>query len=121
MEITKTDWKLFRERLPEWQERYMEKLEKEYIEYLESDEAASTKWWGLRKKIHDDYNCPGVRLDLIKRNVDSDLVRLIMWRVITEDDIDGFSDELIDIVKNNVDCLNKSESQIRSMLDEKSK
>lgn len=120
MEITKADWKLFRERVPEWQERYMDKLEKEYIKYLESDEAASTKWWGLREKIHDDYNCPGVRLDLIKRNVDSDLVRLIMWGVITEDDLDGFSGELTDMVENSVDCLNKSESQIRSMLDEKS-
>ena len=24
--ISKSDWKLFREKLPEWQEKYMEKL-----------------------------------------------------------------------------------------------
>ncbi len=26
MELSKNDWKLFRERLPGWQERYMDKL-----------------------------------------------------------------------------------------------
>jgi hypothetical protein len=36
VEISKSDWKLFRERLPEWQEHYMERLTKEYIEYLKS-------------------------------------------------------------------------------------
>ena len=105
MEITKADWKLFRERLPEWQERYMEKLEKEYIKYLESDEAASTKWWGLREKIWNDYDCPGVQMDLVKKNVDSDLMRLIMWEVITYDDLDGFSDELANKVKGKCGVL----------------
>ena len=107
MEITKADWKLFRERLPEWQERYMEKLEKEYIEYLESDEAASIKWWGLREKIWNDYKCPGVQMDLVKRDADSDLVRLVMWKVITFDDLDGFSDELVDKVKENVEFISR--------------
>jgi len=121
MQVTKADWKLFRERVPEWQERYMEKLEKEYIEYLKLDEVASTKWWGLREKIHDDYNSPGVQMDLMKKNVDSDLVRLVMWGVITIDDLDGFSEELVNMVKDNVEFLNKSGSQMRSMLDEKGK
>ena len=26
VEISKADWKLFRERVPEWQEHYMERL-----------------------------------------------------------------------------------------------
>lgn len=29
VEISKSDWKLYRERVPEWQERYMEGLTKE--------------------------------------------------------------------------------------------
>ena len=32
VDITKSDWKLFRERLPGWQEKYMERLVEEYIE-----------------------------------------------------------------------------------------
>ena len=38
VEISKKDWKLFRERIPEWQEHYMEKLVKEYIELLSSSQ-----------------------------------------------------------------------------------
>ena len=34
MECTKSDWKLFRELIPEWQEAYMERLNKEYISCL---------------------------------------------------------------------------------------
>ena len=31
VEISKADWKMFRERVPEWQEHYMEQLTKKYI------------------------------------------------------------------------------------------
>ena len=34
MEISKSDWKIFREKLPEWQERYMEGLVKDYVDFL---------------------------------------------------------------------------------------
>ena len=34
MDISKKDWKLFREKLPDWQENYMDKLNKQYIELL---------------------------------------------------------------------------------------
>ena len=36
MEISKSDWKLFRARIAEWQENYMERLVKEYIDMLNS-------------------------------------------------------------------------------------
>ena len=32
VEISKVDWRLFRERVPEWQEHYMERLTKKYME-----------------------------------------------------------------------------------------
>lgn len=34
MNISKKDWKLFRERLSDWQENYMEGLVKEYVNFL---------------------------------------------------------------------------------------
>ena len=34
VEISKRDWKLYRERLPKWQEHFMERLTREYIELL---------------------------------------------------------------------------------------
>jgi len=36
MDISKKDWKLFRERLSGWQENYMEGLVKEYANFLKS-------------------------------------------------------------------------------------
>ena len=45
------DWKLYREKLPEWQEAYMEQLIEEYAELLNSDKAASEKFWALDKRI----------------------------------------------------------------------
>ena len=36
MDISKADWKLYRERVPDWQEHYMEKLTEEYVKLLTS-------------------------------------------------------------------------------------
>ena len=44
MEISKTDWKLFCDMLPEWQERYMERLDDEYsklYDYLMNNKEAN--------------------------------------------------------------------------------
>ena len=44
------DWKVFREKLPEWQEAYMERLLEEYAELLAGYEAASEKFWMLENE-----------------------------------------------------------------------
>ena len=98
IEIKKSDWKLFRERLPEWQEKYMEKLVAEYADYLQSDLPASTKFWEMEERIKEDKRRPGVMLSLEKKNVDYDLMRLMKDGAIKEADLDGFSQELIDRV-----------------------
>ncbi|WP_316637037.1 hypothetical protein [uncultured Ruminococcus sp.] len=45
---------MFREKLPEWQEAYLERLIKEYTEQLNSDKAATEKFWALDKRIRAD-------------------------------------------------------------------
>ena len=47
MEISKADWKLFRSRIADWQEAYMERLIKEYVTLLNGEGAASDKFWEL--------------------------------------------------------------------------
>ena len=48
MDISKKDWKLFRERLSDWQENYMKGLVKEYLDFLNDDtKHASEKFWEL--------------------------------------------------------------------------
>ena len=54
MEITERDWKIFRKNIPEWQERYMERLTTEYITLLQSEKTASGKFWELEKRIKKD-------------------------------------------------------------------
>lgn len=102
MVITKKDWKLFMERVPEWQEKYMERLLEEYVAYLESDAPASTKFWELDKKIKSDKRTPGVQLTLEKQDMDFDLARMVKDGVIGFKDLEGFSDEMIDRVRSLV-------------------
>ena len=95
MDISKKDWKLFRERLSEWQEKYMEDLIKEYVNFLNDDtKPASEKFWELEKRIKEDKRHPGVIMELKKSEVIWDIVCLIRLRVITYDDLSEFSDEL---------------------------
>lgn len=98
MEVSKQDWKLYREKLPVWQEAYMEKLIASYVKYLESDELASTKFWELEKKIKRDRKNPGVLIEVKKQDMPIDLIRLIHEGVITVDDLEGFSKELKEVV-----------------------
>lgn len=37
MECSKNDWKLFRTKIAQWQENYMDRLNKEYIELLSGE------------------------------------------------------------------------------------
>ena len=102
VDISKADWRLFRERIGGWQEVYMEKLNKEYIELLSGDESASKKFWALEERIREDKNTPGVRLQLKKSETDWDLVALMREKVITAADLDGFSEELKEYVLSRV-------------------
>ena len=89
------DWKLFREKLTEWQEAYMERLIKEYTELLAGDEAASDKFWALDKRIRADRQRLGVRVNEVTRSkLQNILTGLIIENVITEDDLQDFSEEL---------------------------
>ena len=95
MDISKKDWKLFRERLADWQENYMEGLVKEYVNFLNDDTSpASEKFWELEKRIKEDKHHPGVIMELKKSEVIWDIVRLIRLKVITYDDLSDFSNEL---------------------------
>ena len=100
MEISKKDWKLFREKLANWQENYMDKLTKEYIELLsDENKNASDKFWELEKRIKKDKKHPGVIMEMSKSEAIWDIVRLIRLKVITYDDLSEFSDELQQEVK----------------------
>lgn len=58
MEISKADWKLYRERVSDWQEHYMEQLNQEYVNLLTSPGNASDHFWELEKELNRTRNIP---------------------------------------------------------------
>ena len=100
MDISKSDWKLFRVKLSGWQEKYMERLVREYATVL-TDETrrASDKFWELEERIKTDRQHPGVIMEMRKSDAIWQIMRLIRLKVITYDDLSDFSDELRRAVK----------------------
>ena len=101
--ITKADWKLFMEKVPEWQEAYMERLLKEYVKMLQSKKPASTKFWDLDKRIKADKRNPGVQMQLDKGEAIYDIVKMINLGIITQEDLADFSDDLKESVPELLD------------------
>ena len=99
VEISKADWKLFRERIGNWQERYMEKLSKEYVKLLTSHGNSSDHFWELEKRIKQDKKHPGVLIEMNKSEAIWNIAILVKKKVITMDDLEGFSEDLIEAVK----------------------
>lgn len=92
--FTKKDWVLFREKVADWQEAYMDKLNKKYIELLNGEGKPSEKFWALENRIRNDKKDTGVQLRMSRSNCISNIVSLLNEGAITMDDLKEFSDEL---------------------------
>ena len=98
--VSKSDWKLFMAKVPEWQERYMGKLLKQYIKLLsDENKNPSERFWKLDERLKKDKRNPGVQMELEKQEVPYDIVRLIRLKVIKMEDIEDFSDPLKEFVR----------------------
>lgn len=91
-----TDWKLFRKKLPGWQEACMDRLNKEYMEILsQEDRNPSDRFWELEKRVHRDKKLTGVLARDVKRsNMDMLIMNLLAEGTITLDDLSDFTEEL---------------------------
>ena len=90
------DWKLFRSRVSDWQEAYMDRLNHEYIKLLSGEGNPSDKFWALEERIREDKRDSGVQADMSRSNMKFILMDLLNEGAITADDLDGFSYELRD-------------------------
>ena len=97
--FTKKDWALFREKIADWQEDYMDKLNKEYIDLLTGDGRPSEKFWALEERIRNDKKDTGVQLRMSRSNCIYNIVSLLNEGAITMEDLEGFSDELKERVR----------------------
>ena len=97
--FTKKDWALFREKVADWQEAYMDKLNKKYIELLNGEGKPSEKFWALEERIRNDKKDTGVQLRISRSNCISNIVSLLNESVITMADLEEFSDELKETIR----------------------
>ena len=91
---TEADWKLFRSRVPEWQESYMEKLNREYVELLAGDGLPSEKFWALCRRVNKDKRTAGVSVEMRRSALIDNMAALYRLGAIDDDDLEGFSDVL---------------------------
>ncbi|MEG0154202.1 MAG: multidrug transporter [Lachnospiraceae bacterium] len=92
--FTEKDWKLFRNKIPDWQETYMDRLNKEYIKLLSEDINASDKFWQLEKRIKQDRKRTGVQLEMSRSNLMFNIISLINEGAISIEDLEEFSEQL---------------------------
>ena len=94
-EVAESDWKLFKELLPKWQESYMEMLIGQYIEILNGGSEASSRFWALEERINRDKLSSGVLVnDLRRSTMHREIANLLIDSVITLDDLDGFTEDI---------------------------
>ncbi len=93
-QFNENDWKLFRKKLPDWQEAVMERLNREYIELLSGPGSAAEKFWKLDKRLKEDEQMVSVVADMRRSMMDDNILSLLMEGAIGLSDLDGFSEEL---------------------------
>ena len=103
--LNEKDWKLFREKVPGWQENYMERLNREYIELLSGEGMPSEKFWALEKRIHQDKRKKGVMMEMRRSEMELNLLKLLWEEVIGFSDLADFSEELQDRIRFVMDCM----------------
>ena len=98
-DYTERDWKLFKSRIADWQERHMDRLNHEYVELLNGDGTPSEKFWTLEKRVREDKRSASVRVEMSRSMLVHNMASLYVEGVIAEDDLDGFSDALVETVR----------------------
>ena len=92
--VNESDGKLFRKRLPEWQERCMEQLAESYAALLAGPGKASDKFWELEKRLRKDKKRVGVVADVSRSEMYYNLLYLLGDKTIPLEDLAGFSPDL---------------------------
>lgn len=92
--FTKGDWVLFRKKIGSWQENYMDRLCKSYVELLNEDGDPSEKFWKLYKQIGEDKRSLGVLIHLSRSDFLYHIIGLLNDGVICMEDLEDFSDTL---------------------------
>lgn len=97
--FTKKDWALFRDKIVDWQETYMDKLNQEYIKILSEEGNPSEKFWKLEKRIKKDRKKTGVQLEMKRSKLIENILSLLNEGAIQLEDLEEFSDGLKETIR----------------------
>lgn len=101
--FTEKDWKLFRSKIADWQESYMDRLNGQYMEILSENANPSDKFWKLDKRIREDKKKAGVQVRMSRSNLIYNIISLLNEGAINFEDLEDFSDGLKETVEAFVD------------------
>ncbi len=101
MRTSKADWNLFLEKLPAVQERYMKQLCRGYVELLSDETMTGTeRFWKLEERLGKDKEFELVSFQPEKKYLDLYLAGALREEIITMDDLEGFSETVLNRVKS---------------------
>lgn len=94
--IQETDWKLFRRRVPEWRERYLEQQNQALRALLEQpNQTPTTIFWQVKNFTDEQARVLVECFDGHSRStMERFMITMYRYRVIARADIDEFSEEL---------------------------
>ena len=98
-----SDWKLFRKKLPQWQEHHMQKLLDDYASIIASPGLASDRFWELEKRLRKDVRHTGISAEMRRSRMRLNITCLLNEGAITIDDLDDFSDDIKQYVSVSCD------------------
>lgn len=94
--MKESDWKIFRKRVPEWRERYLQKKNKVIVGILtDQNKTATEQFWDTKGKIDKEARILVDCLDGHSRSkMDWYLVLMYHHGLISNDDLKELSEEL---------------------------
>lgn len=98
--VKESDWKLFRVKIVEWQERYMDKVNKKLIKLLSDEKLPpSERFWKAEKLIFREKKSAGIIVEMSRSMFKINLLKLLNEKAITMEDLVDFSPELQEEIK----------------------
>lgn len=99
------DWKLFRKKVPQWQDNYMERL-------------PSERFWTLYQRMREDSTNPGVQIRMSRSKMRDNVLHLLLDGVIGLSDLEGFSPELREDMEKQLEIESTVEDNDEESVDE---
>jgi hypothetical protein len=94
--LKESDWKIFRKRVPEWRERYLQKKNKVIVDILTDQNMTPTEqFWAAKRKMDKETRILVNCLDGHSRSkMEWFLLLMYQHSLVNNDDLKEFSEEL---------------------------